>query len=97
MKKRIVRISAKPIALFVGVVAFLTSLISTIPLYVQLIKIAETDILYEAVGYSFLRILFAPFLFLIGGYLFTFVIVALYNFLAKYSGGISVEFADDAA
>jgi hypothetical protein len=94
LKYRITKISPNPIALFVAVCAFLLIAAATVPSYLQIFKLAENELLFEAMGFTWVEFFLSPLLAFVIGYIGSFILVLVFNLIAKLTGGVVIEYAE---
>ena len=92
MKQQIKRMSPHQNGKVCGVLMALTSLVFVIPMFLFFSMMHfPADQNGHHMGPSIFMILVMPILYLVFGYIFTVIWCVIYNFVAKFTGGIEFE------
>jgi hypothetical protein len=91
MKIQISRFSPHQNGKVFGVVAAIASLIFVVPMFLVFTFAPPMDPQGNPVQGPRMLLLFAPLIYLVMGYVMTVVMCALYNVLARFTGGVEFE------
>ena len=91
MKVQISRFSPHQNAKVFGVLTAVASLIFVVPVFLMFTFAPPTDPQGNSVEGPRMFLLFAPLIYLVLGYIMTVIMCALYNLLARFTGGLEYE------
>lgn len=98
MKKSLTSFALHKTALTIALVAAVASLIFVIPITMMFFLVTALEQgnseVSMGIGMSITMMVFMPFIYFVFGYISTIIFTAIYNLVAKYTGGIQFSLED---